>query len=1043
MNELRKNEQKQQEQRISDMRIKSLLKSTEEMVTKARLDQIAREHKSIGNILDNRTIFEVEEPKRKARKASKFEVEKRMRGRRGARVEPDIKEESDKAMDSFRKRGINVTMMTGDYKLEHQIWKQKSTPLSYSQKRKYQNPELQQFKDDMNEEQRKLYKDRVCEALIALADRYRKECRELKADMDQNGIFHPEANAHRVHCMYLMKLFKGISCEALEDPVLRALRREQLQKAYKERSEQLKKEAMLRNLVAAEDPTHAVLKEELPLPVLEEPDFEEEPTDKRSVPIHLKLSKQFTSSSSNFFKEQRETQKEQKLQRAKRISPVQRKSRTLPNPVRAGTRLQPLDSINSSGVGRRSKKASLSNTLHASTSASATIHHLGLDGAGSTFGLKSDSGVEGSPGGRGQDSDDRSQSNSHEKTPHGGPKQPDKLFKLMKRERLGAVDSRVLLTSEAAKLDSAEVLLVKKHKDKNTLLEDEMSDWMLSNLQKHQITRTAGGGAMLPTGSLSSDVGQHHPTTAWAAQQVAVQQQAPSEFTKLLAKAPLQQQEGEQSLLHSPQRMLPFDQFYAMFREYGSHTQSQTTSPMASPTPAEAPGPTNTKEPLLATDDLDTPTPAPGPSESPKAAIIEQTAEKGLPKVESTNLLKKMVEVDPGFDRFLKLAPHMRSNEAGEKTALGPPSLKGSSSSLTKLRPTREAIPLGKEAVQLTDSRGRTSKLASKGFGNVFLPKDKRSVDMAADREVDDPLAMAFANRMLGIVEDDDSSTSSGHQQHSREEEEEIAQIHTPSRRARMQRRLRGRPKSRESQRSHSDEDEDEDDFASRPATGASGVSGVSDQWTDADEPGVQDKLLATWNCLQVSAQTRFAFMRKYSTAAYLVEMGKAVDIWAEAAVLIVSTAELLKLTQKIKANLYVLPLESKGVIRLIRKKVPPLLASTDPQFIPPVDPTTNTPKTTAPLSAAALTQVRAIIRNSFKAATHPKQDEEGPEAKQFALGLVTGVLDQVVLLLEEALRRAHKELDDGIPYGTKSCREWLFGLGLGAEVAAARDAGY
>jgi hypothetical protein len=34
------------------------------------------------------------------------------------------------------------------------------------------------------------------------------------------GIFHPEANAHRAHCQYLVKLNRGISCETIEDPVL-------------------------------------------------------------------------------------------------------------------------------------------------------------------------------------------------------------------------------------------------------------------------------------------------------------------------------------------------------------------------------------------------------------------------------------------------------------------------------------------------------------------------------------------------------------------------------------------------------------------------------------------------------------------------------------------------------------------------------------------------------------------------------------------------------------------------------------------------------
>ena len=43
---------------------KSALKSTEELVTQARLNQIAKDHQSIGTVLDNRCLFDIEEPKR-------------------------------------------------------------------------------------------------------------------------------------------------------------------------------------------------------------------------------------------------------------------------------------------------------------------------------------------------------------------------------------------------------------------------------------------------------------------------------------------------------------------------------------------------------------------------------------------------------------------------------------------------------------------------------------------------------------------------------------------------------------------------------------------------------------------------------------------------------------------------------------------------------------------------------------------------------------------------------------------------------------------
>lgn len=50
-------------------------------------------------------------------------------------------------------------------------------------------------------------------------------------------------------------------------------------------------------------------------------------------------------------------------------------------------------------------------------------------------------------------------------------------------------------------------------------------------------------------------------------------------------------------------------------------------------------------------------------------------------------------------------------------------------------------------------------------------------------------------------------------------------------------------------------------------------------------------------------AALRFGFMRKYSTDEYSMEMGRAVDMWSEAALLVVAVAELSKLLSKIKVN--------------------------------------------------------------------------------------------------------------------------------------------
>lgn len=56
------------------------------------------------------------------------------------------------------------------------------------------------------------------EALHDLARKYRQEMILLKRELNSSGVFHSSANAHRVHCMYLMKLYKGIRADTIEDP---------------------------------------------------------------------------------------------------------------------------------------------------------------------------------------------------------------------------------------------------------------------------------------------------------------------------------------------------------------------------------------------------------------------------------------------------------------------------------------------------------------------------------------------------------------------------------------------------------------------------------------------------------------------------------------------------------------------------------------------------------------------------------------------------------------------------------------------------------
>jgi hypothetical protein len=54
---------------------------------------------------------------------------------------------------------------------------------------------------------------------------------------------------------------------------------------------------------------------------------------------------------------------------------------------------------------------------------------------------------------------------------------------------------------------------------------------------------------------------------------------------------------------------------------------------------------------------------------------------------------------------------------------------------------------------------------------------------------------------------------------------------------------------------------------------------------------------------IQMPAAQRFGFMHKYSADEYSMEMGRAVDMWAECAVLVLCVAEINKLLGKLKVK--------------------------------------------------------------------------------------------------------------------------------------------
>ena len=196
-------EDERQERKVS--------KSTEKVVANLRMKQIENGIRSISSILDTRKLYELDTTERKdlngAREREK--QEKRNNTRRvNAILFSSLTNQGNIALELLKEKGIEIQATTEEYGDEERIWKHKYHTSSYTQKRRFENPKLHEYFQHLNSEEQKEFKIQCRDTLYKLSSELRKNHFNLKNEMDHRGIFHPAANAHRAHCMYLMKLYK-------------------------------------------------------------------------------------------------------------------------------------------------------------------------------------------------------------------------------------------------------------------------------------------------------------------------------------------------------------------------------------------------------------------------------------------------------------------------------------------------------------------------------------------------------------------------------------------------------------------------------------------------------------------------------------------------------------------------------------------------------------------------------------------------------------------------------------------------------------------
>lgn len=101
------------------------------------------------------------------------------------------------------------------------------------------------------------------------------------------------------------------------------------------------------------------------------------------------------------------------------------------------------------------------------------------------------------------------------------------------------------------------------------------------------------------------------------------------------------------------------------------------------------------------------------------------------------------------------------------------------------------------------------------------------------------------------------------------------------------------------------------------------------------EEHDMQAKLVATWQTIELSSHKRLSFMQKYSTDMYSVELGRATDLWAEAAVFVVARLCCLKLANKFFGGYCVMPVLESELTTAFTSHIHPLLSSASTGLIP------------------------------------------------------------------------------------------------------------
>lgn len=187
------------------------------------------------------------------------------------------------------------------------------------------------------------------------------------------------------------------------------------------------------------------------------------------------------------------------------------------------------------------------------------------------------------------------------------------------------------------------------------------------------------------------------------------------------------------------------------------------------------------------------------------------------------------------------------------------------------------------------------------------------------------------------------------------------------------------------------------------------------------DSAVVQERQMAIWEVLQIRTEDRVRLMNKYSSSEHSEAFRTYFSLWSEVALLVVFRQELRKVFLWYQRGLLPVPVDNPEgglwAFQELLRRVPAVLRGS-------YSPGARSKKTVRAESCfAVLERIRGLL-------TFEEDDEQqlGFHHPMSVLPFLHSTVPHLDRLLLDKLGEVEARLDDVVPFGSGSCREWLLG---------------